>query len=325
VKCLKLNSRFLHVSGARKGGLFVLPAKLTDMHPPVKDLHRRGQIFVALAAVAWSFAGVLQRGLKLDIATQAATRSGVAFLALAVVVIVEARRTREPLWSFVRAPGWPGVVMAVCSAGASASFIFALNRTSVASVLFIQALTPLVAVVLARVFLGERASRRAWLAMSIAVAGVALMVGGPKVGSTSGLIAALVMSTLFATTIVLTRFSKAVSMTPASALSQLLVVLCALPFAHLSTVRQPDLVRVVLMGVFQMGLGQLCFIIGARLIAAAETGLITLLEVVLGPLWVWIAYSESPGTVTVVGGLIVVGAVVIESTERTTVSAASYG
>ena len=91
---------------APKGGLFVLAAKLTDMHPPVKALHRRGQIFVALAALAWSFAGVLQRGLKLDIATQAASRSGVAFLALVVVVIVEARRTKEPLWSFLRAPGW---------------------------------------------------------------------------------------------------------------------------------------------------------------------------------------------------------------------------
>ncbi len=278
---------------------------------------------MALAAVAWSFAGVLQKGLKLDIATQAASRSGVAFLALSVVVIVEARRTSEPILSFVRAPGWPGLAMAVCSGGASACFIFALNRTSVASVLFIQALTPLVAVVLARVFLGEHASRRAWVAMSIAVGGVALMVGGPTVGSITGLLAAGGMSALFAVTIVLTRFSKAVSMAPASALSQLLVFLCALPFAHLSTVGKPDLVRVVLMGVFQMGLGQLCFIIGARLIAAAETGLITLLEVILGPLWVWIAYSESPGTLTVLGGLVVIAAVILQSTERLPVAVPS--
>jgi drug/metabolite transporter (DMT)-like permease len=286
------------------------------VHSLAKDLHRRGQLFVAFAAVAWSFAGVLQRGLKLDIATQAASRSGVAFLAMVVVVLIEARRTKQPLWVFVRAPGWPGLVMAVCSGGASACFIFALNRTSVASVLFIQALTPLVAVVLARVFLGERASRRAWIAMSIAVGGVALMVGGPKVGSITGLVAAGGMSGLFAVTIVLTRFAKGVSMAPASALSQLLVVLCALPFAHFSTIGKSDVVRVVLMGVFQMGLGQLCFIIGARLIAAAETGLITLLEVVLGPLWVWIVYAESPGAVTVLGGLIVVAAVILQSTER---------
>jgi drug/metabolite transporter (DMT)-like permease len=286
------------------------------VHPPVKDLHRRGQIFVAFAAVAWSFAGVLQRGLKLDIPTQAASRSGVAFLALSVVVLIEARRTNQSIVAFVRAPGWSGVLMALCGGGASACFIFALNRTSVASVLFIQALTPLVAVVLARVFLGEHASRRAWIAMSIAVGGVALMVGGPKVGSVAGLVAAGAMSVLFAVTIVLTRFAKGVSMAPASALSQLLVFLCALPFAHLSVVGKSDLVRLVFMGVFQMGLGQLCFIIGARLIAAAETGLITLLEVVLGPLWVWIVYSESPGTTTVIGGIVVIAAVILQSTER---------
>lgn len=298
-----------------KGEFHRFDAKLAAMHPPVKDLHRRGQFFVALAAVAWSFAGVLQRGLKLDIPTQAASRSGVAFVALSVVVFLEARRTNQTIVAFVRAPGWPGALMAVCSGGASACFIFALNRTSVASVLFIQALTPLVAVVLARVFLGERASRRAWIAMSIAAGGVALMVGGPQVGSITGLIAAGAMSALFAVTIVLTRFAKSVSMAPASALSQFLVFLCALPFAHLSTVGKGDLLRVVLMGVFQMGLGQLCFIIGARLIAAAETGLITLLEVVLGPLWVWIAYSESPGAVTVIGGLVVIAAVIFQSTE----------
>jgi drug/metabolite transporter (DMT)-like permease len=286
------------------------------VHPPVKDLHRRGQIFVAFAAVAWSFAGVLQRGLKLDIPTQAASRSGVAFLALSVVVLIEARRTNQSIVAFVRAPGWPGVLMALCGGGASACFIFALNRTSVASVLFIQALTPLVAVVLARVFLGEHASRRAWIAMSIAVGGVALMVGGPKVGSVAGLVAAGAMSVLFAVTIVLTRFAKGVSMAPASALSQLLVFLCALPFAHLSVVGKSDVVRLVFMGVFQMGLRQLCFIIGARLIAAAETGLITLLEVVLGPLWVWIVYSESPGTTTVIGGIVVIAAVILQSTER---------
>ena len=263
----------------------------------------------------------MQRGLRVGTATQASGRAFFAFAALSLVCVFEARRTGQALTMFVRNIGRVGVAMALCLAGASASFIIALNRASVASVLFIQALAPLVAVILSRIFLAERATRRAWLAMGVAFGGVLLMVGGPRIGSASGLFAAGAMTVLFAASIVLTRSAKHVSMAPASALSQLLVFVVALPFAHPGSIGRSDLLRLVILGVFQMGLGQLCFVVGARLIAASETALITLLEVVLGPIWVWIFYSENPGTATVVGGGIVLIAVVYQATERAPVLA----
>ena len=280
------------------------------------ETRRRGQLYIGSAALAWSIAGAMQRGLKINTATQASGRAFFAFLALSAVVSYESKRDGRSPIAATRAIGRIGVAMAVCLAAASASFIIALNNASVASVLFIQALAPLVAVVLSQIFLGERATARTWLAMFIAVGGVGIMVGGPHLGSVKGLVFAGIMSFLFAVSIVLTRYARHVSLAPGSALSQFIVFAVALPFANLSSIHRGDLIRLVLLGVFQMGLGQLCFVTGARLISASETALLTLLEVVLGPVWVWLFYRENPGVATLIGGAVVLAAVVYQTTER---------
>lgn len=78
-----------------------------------------------------------------------------------------------------------------------------------------------------------------------------------------------------------------------------------------------DLGFLVLMGVGQMGLGLAFLTVGARLLPAAEVALITMLELVLGPLWVWLAYSEGVGLATVVGGVVVTVAVLLQTMQRT--------
>ena len=107
---------------------------------------RRGQIYVALAAVAWSTAGVLQRQLTLDTPTQVFGRAVFAGAALlAYVAVVERGRVVQAF----RSVGLAGVAVAVCVAIASASFVGALNHTSVARVLFILAIAPVLAALLA--------------------------------------------------------------------------------------------------------------------------------------------------------------------------------
>jgi len=271
--------------------------------------HRRGRTYVALAAIAWSTAGLFQRELTVDLATQLAGRAFFAVLAiLAFVAVAE----RGGVVRGFRAIGRAGLVMAVLMAISSGAFIAALNYTSVANVLFLQALAPVLAAVFGT-FVGEPVARRTWVAMSVAVAGVALMVGGPSHPSLAGFTLSVVMSVSFAATIVITRHQRQVSMAPATCLSQLLVFLCAAPFASASSIGGEDLALLAGLGVTQIGLGLIFLSIGARLIPAAEVALITLLEIVLGPLWVWLALGERPGTTTLVGGAIVLGAVVIQT------------
>ncbi|MFL5933839.1 MAG: DMT family transporter [Gaiellaceae bacterium] len=271
--------------------------------------HRRGRLYVALAAIAWSTAGLFQRELSVDLATQLAGR---AFFAVLGIVAFVAMAERGRVVQAFREIGRPGLAVAVLMAGSSGAFIAALNYTSVANVLFMQALAPVLAAAFGT-FAGERVARRTWVAMAVAVAGVALMVGGPSHPSLAGFTLSVLMSVSFAGTIVITRHQRQVSMAPATCLSQVLVFVCAAPFASASSIGQEDLALLAGLGITQIGLGLIFLSIGARLIPAAEVALITLLEIVLGPLWVWLALGEQPSATTLAGGAIVLGAVVIQT------------
>jgi drug/metabolite transporter (DMT)-like permease len=274
---------------------------------------RRGQIYVALAAIAWSTAGVLQRQLTLDTATQVFGRAMFAGAALLVYVAIVERGRVVPAF---RSVGVAGIGVALCVAAASAGFISALNYASVARVLFILAVSPVMAAVLARVTLGEPITRRTAWAMLLALGGVSLMLGTPGEGSLKGDALALLAAFSFAVMVVITRARHDVSMAPATCLSQVILVVAFLPFATPSAIGSGDIGWLAALGIGQIGLGFALLTVGARLIPAAQVGLITLLEVVLGPLWVWLALDERPSTATLIGGAIVIAAIVIQTRDQ---------
>src|SRR5439155_9299047 len=130
---------------------------------------RRGRLFVALAAVAWSTAGLLQRELTASAATQLAGRALFALLGvLAYVAVAERGRVVRAF----RATGAGGLAVAVLMAISSRTFIIALNHASVADVLFILAIGPVLAAARGAL-VGEPVPGRTWLAMAIALGGVA--------------------------------------------------------------------------------------------------------------------------------------------------------
>jgi drug/metabolite transporter (DMT)-like permease len=265
---------------------------------------------VALAAVAWSTAGVLQRQLTLDTSTQVVGRAAFAGAALlAYVALVERGRVVQAF----RSVGLAGVAVALCVATASGSFIAALNHTSVARVLFILAVAPVLAALLARVTLGEPITPRTAVAMALALAGVTLMLGAPGEGSLAGDGLSLVAALAFALMIVITRWRHDVSMAPAMCLAQALQLAAFLPFATPSQIDSHDIAWLATLGIGQIGLGFALLTVGARLIPAAQVGLITLLEVALGPVWVWLALDERPSTLTLIGGATVIAAIITQT------------
>ena len=267
---------------------------------------------MALAAVAWSTAGVLQRQLTLDTSTQVFGRAAFAGAALLGYVAIAERG--QVLRGF-KSIGGAGIAVALCVAIASGSFIGALNHASVARVLFILAVAPVLAALLAWATLGEPISRRTALAMVLALSGVAVMLGAPGEASLTGDGLAFVAALAFSVMIVITRWRHEVSMAPATCLSQAILVAAFLPFASPGEISGDDLAWLAALGIGQIGLGFALLTVGARLIPAAQVGLITLLEVVLGPVWVWVALDERPGTLTLVGGTIVIAAIVLQTRE----------
>jgi drug/metabolite transporter (DMT)-like permease len=270
---------------------------------------RRGQAYIVLAALAWSTAGVLQRELEVNTATQIAGRAVFAALALLVFVAAVERGHVVSAFTSMRAAS---LAVAALTALASGCFIVALNHTTVANVLFMQAASPIAAALIAWVALRESISRRTVVAMAVALIGVGLMVGGPGGAQGLGLVLSVVMMFAFALGVVITRHRRDISMAPAICLSQVFLIVAASPFSEPGTIGSRDLLFMVILGVGQMGLGLAFLTLGARLIPAAEVALITLLEIVLAPLWVWLTISETPATATLVGGVVLIAAVILQ-------------
>jgi drug/metabolite transporter (DMT)-like permease len=146
---------------------------------------------------------------------------------------------------------------------------------------------------------------------------VAIMVGGPGGGSLLGDGLSITMALAFAVSIVISRHRRDVSMAPATCLAQVLLLVAFLPFSDFGGIAGDDVVALAALGAGQIGLGLVFLTIGARLIPAAQVALISLLEVVLGPLSVWLSIGERPTTATLAGGAVVVAAVVILARGRT--------
>ena len=271
----------------------------------------RGEAYAAFAAVTWSSAGILQRQLSVSVPTQVGTRALFAFLALGCFVVVSERGPGQLLLR-LRTSMVPTVAVAICVAAASATFVVALSRTTVAHVLLFQALAPLIAAGVGVRFLNEPVSRSFWLAMALSIVGVVVMVGGPGGGSVTGDGLALLSTCAFAAVVLLARRHQAVSMAPAACLAQLLLVLVMAPFANPSTIPASNFVWLFLLGAGQLGLGLAAFTAAAQLVPAARLTIIVLLEIVLGPLWVWIGVGERPSSATLLGGALVLTGVVVQ-------------
>jgi drug/metabolite transporter (DMT)-like permease len=190
------------------------------------------------------------------------------------------------------------------------AYLSSLRLTSVAHVAIIYATLPFVAALAGALVLRERASAMTLLASTVAFAGIAvIMLDGSATGGTAGDLVAVVMTLLMAVMIVAARRHPGIPMVPAAALSALLVAVLALPFAHVWPMSATHLLQLALFGVTNMTLGLILFTVGSKLLPASETALISSLEAPLAPFWVWLAFGETPLATTIIGGALVMAAV----------------
>ena len=271
--------------------------------------HRLGVALVTAAAVAWSLAGFFTRLIPLDAWTILFWRGifGGFFISLYVIAHYRGRTL-----VVTRAMGWPGLLITCLSTLGMTTFIPALKLTSVANVAIICATGPFVAAVIAWLWLRERVSGLTLGASLLAFAGVALTVAGAGggAGSLSGDILAFVMTSAIAAMTVALRRYRGVPMLPTACLSNFLGSVISLAFAAPLAVGAVDLGNLALFGLVQMSLGLTFFTIGSRLIPAAEAALISVLETPLAPLWVWLAFDEKVSLHALIGGGVVMIAVI---------------
>lgn len=256
-----------------------------------------GILLVLASTVAWSTAGLFTRMAGLDVWTMIGWRS--LFSALLLGGFCVLRRRSGPARPISRAE----IASAVMGAVGGISYVMALTWTTVANVMTIYATLPFVATAVAYLWLGERVTTRFVTAGLIAFLGVVVMVGAsfaPR--DLMGILAAVAMTLSFAGQLVLARRYPQIDSLRMVTLAALLCLLVALPMMQPTLPNGRSLLACALYGGFSTGLGYVLVLAGSRIIGAAEAGLLSMLDVILGPLWVWLFYAEAITPATALGG-----------------------
>jgi drug/metabolite transporter (DMT)-like permease len=278
--------------------------------PTVAARHRRAVVFMIVAAICWSSGGLLVRQLSITNAWEIVFwRSLFMTLFVAGVLLVMHGRAMPRA---VRAAGFPGVLAGLFLSGTFFFFIGSLTRTTVANTFVLMSVSPFLAALAGWFVLRERVPGRTWIAMAIAFCGILVMFGGAvDAGQLVGNLLALGVSVCFAAQLmVLRKFHASVDMLPMVMIAGLWTLIPAFAFAGRFAATPHDLLVLALMGCVQLGTGCLLATAASRTLSANELGLLALLEPILGPLWVWVLMGEHPGRNALLGGAVVLCAVV---------------
>lgn len=287
----------------------------------------RGLTLALGACFFWSLSGILVRLLEAASSWQIVFWRSAGLLLTIVTMLLVVHRGR--VLRAVRLAGPIAVVAGLCSCGASAFFILALARTTVANALFMSGITPFLAAIAALALMREPVRRATWIGMALAMTGVVAMLSGNlEGGGLGGSLLALLSACCFAGFSVLVRFGRQEDMLPAvlwSGVAGLLLASIMVTLEDGAAAWDGPFVRVSLhdrliclfMGSVQLGLGMMLFTRASRELPSAELQLVATVELVIAPLWVAIGVAEYPRMATLIGGGFVLAAVLLQARNET--------
>jgi drug/metabolite transporter (DMT)-like permease len=215
---------------------------------------------------------------------------------------------REPLM-----PGWLSLPIAFFYAMSSGLFFYAVFNTSTANLVFILAFNPMIAALFGWALMKERPAPQTFLAMAVMLLGVFIIVkDGLAAGNWQGDFAALLSAASIACAITLSRKSGR-NHGFTGMIAQLGPVLISLPFIASQGVNIPEFSWMALNGMLFLPLAFFCLAAAPRFIGAAESAMFYLLETVLAPVWVWMVFAEKPTENALLGGAILLAALVVHT------------
>ncbi len=271
-----------------------------------------GVALVVAAAVSWSLTGLAIRQIGTPEPWAILFWRSVGVLPVLGAVIVW---NRGGLLGPLRQAGLPGVLGGLSLVFAFSGAIYAFQATTVANAMFLFAASPFIAAALAWVVLGERVHPLTWACMGVAIAGMFVMVReGLAMGAGPGNVAALLSATGFACFTLTLRWGKLSDMMPATFLGGVFSAMAAGAVTRASggtlMMPAPDIAISLFMGAVLLAAGLTLYTFGSKALRAADLTLLSNVEVLLGPFWVWIFVGEKAGTATLLGGLVLLAAVV---------------
>ncbi len=274
--------------------------------------YRTGMTLVLVAGLLWSFMGLAIRQVEV-----AGTWGIVLWRSVGMVPVLFAwitwRSGGHPFRQ-VRKVGVAGVIGGLGLVLAFAGSIFAFQTTTVANAVFLFAASPFFAAVLGWLVLREPVRRATWIAIGVACLGILVMVReGLAAGAMAGNLSALGSALGFAAFTITLRWGKMDDMMPAVMLGGIFAILLGTLVLAVQgeTMWVPprDIAVAMTMGAVLLATGMVLYTLGSRVVPAAELTLLSMVEVMLGPVWVWLFLNETATTGTFVGGAILLAAI----------------
>tara|TARA_B100001996_G_scaffold367995_1_gene340131 strand:+ start:1183 stop:2043 length:861 start_codon:yes stop_codon:yes gene_type:complete len=270
-----------------------------------------GPILIFLGAFCLSFGGLLVKSFEGATLWQILFWRSI-FFSIVVFLYILFVHKKNFFRSFYNS-GLAGLIGGLILSLGYCSYVFAMYNTTVANTNFIIQTQTIFLAIFGYIFLKEKISKLTLASIILAFSGIVLMLGNSlSAGQMSGNLAAFIMPISFATLILIVRKFPKTDMIPLQLIAGIGAIIIGYLFSNKIQISYHDIFLGFLTGAFQVGLGFLFITIGARSTPSALVGIIMLTEAVLGPFWAWLFVNESPPPAVLIGGSIVIFAVVIQ-------------
>ena len=270
-----------------------------------------GPFLIFLGACSLSFGGLIVKSFEGATLWQILFWRTVFFL-IVISLYLTLTYKKQVFRSFYNL-GFPGFFGGFILSLGFSGYVFAMYNTTVANANFIIQTQTIFLAIFGYFFLKEKISAITLTSIILAISGILLMVGSSlSPGQMSGNIAAFIMPISFATLILVVRKYPTVDMVPAQFVAGVFALLIGYLMSEKIMISPNDIFLGFLAGFLQLGLGFIFITIGAQQTPSAMVGIIMLTEAVLGPLWAWLFINEQPPFIVIIGGSIVIFAVLLQ-------------
>ena len=210
--------------------------------------------------------------------------------------------------------GYEGIFYAISFTICNITFIISIQNTNVANTLIMVAMAPMLSAFLGAFFLKEIPDKRTWIAITVTLLSVVyIFYDSLQLGNIIGDIFGFLTALGLAISANLARYAKSKDLVPAAVLGKLGTALFAFIFVSNFDLLNNDIIIVPVMCILCVAIPFVLVTIAPRFITAAEVNLFFLLEVILGPIWVWLVINEKPSVETLFGGIIIIFTITIHS------------
>ena len=273
-----------------------------------------GSILVIFGAVCLSFGGIIVKSFEGASLWQILFWRQF-FFTIIVALYLFFTYKKNFFNSFYKS-GIPGFIAGSFLGCGFAAYVFAMYYTTVANTLFIITTETIFLAFFGYIFLKEKINLITFISIALGMSGVLLIVGSSLSIQTSeeffGNIVAFIMPISFAVLIIIVRKYPNVDMIPAQFTAGIIAALIGYLVASKLLVSPHDIFLGFIAGVFQIGFGFILITIGSQTTPAAIVGVLMLTEAVLGPIWAWLFINEVPPMSVIIGGGIIIFAIIFE-------------